>query len=287
MAKTLKPDVSGMALPGLSGRTPAPLSRDEESALKRGDEFRECAGCPPMVVVPPGSFTMGSPKGEPDRRDDEGPQHLVHFAKGFAVGKFAVTFAEWDACHAAGGCNDYGPSAEGWGRATRPVINVSYDDALAYADWLSKQTGQKYRLLTEAEREYVTRAGTSTPFWWGQAISPEQANYDGTYLYQGGGAKGVFREQSVPVDSFAANPWGLFGVHGNVWEWVQDCHHDSYAGAPVNGSAWKAKDCRRRVLRGGARFNVPDKLRSARRDWWNPDDRDNSIGFRLARSLLN
>ena len=276
----------GVVLAGLSARAPGALSRNEACALKRGDEFRECKDCPPMVVVPPGSFTMGSPANEPGRFFDEGPQHVVRFARGFAVGKFAVTFAEWDACVAGGGCGGYRPADAGWGRVSRPVINVSWDDAQAYAAWLSKKTGATYRLLSEAEREYVARAGTSTPFWWGKSITPNQANYDRSSVYEGGGAKGASSKQTVPVDSFSANPWGLFNVHGNVWEWTQDCWNETYASASSDGLAFTAGDCSRRVLRGGSWSNGPGSLRAALRIRYDPAGRDYGYGFRLARTLL-
>jgi formylglycine-generating enzyme required for sulfatase activity len=206
--------------------------------------------------VPAGSFTMGSPDIEEGRIEEEGPQHRVTFGKSFGVGKFAVTFEEWDACVADGGCNGYTPSDEGWGRGRRPVINVSWDDANAYVGWLSRKTGKIYRLLSEAEREYVTRAGTTTPFWWGASISTQQANYNGNYAY-GAEATGVSRRQTVPVDSFQPNPWGLYQVHGNVWEWTEDCWHDDYTGAPSDGSAWTSGGCSDRVIRGGAWYFYP------------------------------
>ena len=170
---------------------------------------------------------MGSPASEKERNSDEGPQHRVTFARQFAVGKFAVTFDEWDACVGDGGCNGHRPEDEGWGRGKRPVINVNWDDAKAYVAWLSRKTGKTYRLLSEAEREYVARAGTTTPFWWGSTISTSQANYDGNSTY-GSGSKGEYRQKTVPVDSFQPNPWGLYQVHGNVWEWTEDCYKDSY-----------------------------------------------------------
>ena len=142
----------------------------------------------------------------------------------------------WDACVAAGGCNGYKPGDQGWGRR-RPVINVSWDDAKAYVAWLSRATGKPYRLLSEAEREYVTRAGTTTPFWWRPSITTSQANYDGA-SYSIGFMKCEYRKQTLPVNSFQPNPWGLYQVLGNVWEWTEDCWHDSYAGAPADGSAW-------------------------------------------------
>jgi len=171
----------------LSGRVAIPLTGDEERAVRPGDGFKECESCPEVVVVPAGSFTMGSPENESDRRTNEGPQHKVTIGRPFAVGKFAVRFDEWDACVAAGGC--YRPPDQGWGRGRRPVINVNWDDAKAFVAWLSRTTGKTYRLLSEAEREYAARAGTTTPFWWGASISTSQANYNGNYTY-GGGAKG-------------------------------------------------------------------------------------------------
>jgi formylglycine-generating enzyme required for sulfatase activity len=237
-----------------------------------------------MVVVPAGSFTMGSPASEAGRYDDEGPQHLVSIMKPFAAGKFAVTFDEWDAWVADDGCNGYKPSDQGWGRGRRPVINVSWSDATAYAGWLSRKTSKTYRLLSEAEREYVTRAGTTTPFWWGTSISPQQANYDGTSIY-GNGPKGEYRQRTVPVDSFAPNPWGLYQVHGNVWEWTQDCWNASYTGAPSDGSAWTTGDCSRGVVRGGSWIYSPQLLRSAVRNGVTPDNRGNNLGFRVGRTL--
>jgi formylglycine-generating enzyme required for sulfatase activity len=202
-----------------------------------------------MIVVPAGSFTMGSPAKE-GYRDNGETQHPVTFARPFAVGKFATTFAEWDACVADGGCNGYRPEDQGWGRGKRPVVNVGWDDAQAYVAWLSKKTGRTYRLLSEAEREYVTRAGTTGPFWWGSSMSTRQANYDATATPYGNSRKGEFRQRTVAVDSFQPNPWGLYQVHGNVWEWTEDCWNDNYNGAPADGSAWTAGDCSRRVLRG-------------------------------------
>ena len=254
----------------------------------RGDAFKDCSECPDLVVVPAGSFMMGSPASEPQRYDSEGPQRRVTIAKPFAVARYAVTFAEWDACVAAGGCGGYKPADEGWGRGKRPVINVHWDDAKAYVAWITKKSGQPYRLLNEAEREYATRAGTTTPFWWGSSITPKQANYDGSVEpYKGGGAKGEYRRTTMPVDAFEANPWGLYQVHGNVWEWVEDCWHDTYQGAPTDGSAWIAActDASRRVVRGGSWDGIPQDLRSADRSGISAVVRGNFLSFRLARTL--
>jgi formylglycine-generating enzyme required for sulfatase activity len=207
-----------------------------------------------------------TPTPEVGRSSDEGPQHKVTFATPLVVGRFAVTFDEWDACVAEGGCRWTGD--KGWGRGRRPVINVSWDDAKAYVEWLSRKTGMKYRLLSEAEREYVTRAGAPTPYWWGSSISDSQANYSNR------------TGKTVPVDSFAPNTWGVYQVHGNVWEWTEDCWHDKYDAAPADGSAWTSGECARRVVRGGAWNNHPEILRSAYRSRSNTDNRVSDLGFR-------
>jgi formylglycine-generating enzyme required for sulfatase activity len=274
--------------------TPAPivvtaLSPEQERALRPTDTFKECSNCPEMVVVPAGTFTMGSPVSEQGALQSQVPQHKVTFANPFAVGEFALTFDEWDACVGGGGCNGYRPVDEGWGRGRHPVINVSWDDAKAYVAWLSKKTGKSYRLLSEAEREYVTRAGTTTPFWWGSSISTNQANYNGYSTY-GNGVNGEYRARTVPVDSFAPNPWGLYQVHGNVYDWTEDCYHGGYKGAPDNGDAWTTDrtngDCSFRVIRGGSLASDPEHLRAAGRDWVPAGDRENHVGFRVGRTLI-
>ena len=277
-----------LAIVGSSARAGdvAPLTQAQERALKPRDSFKECERCPEMVVVPAGELLMGSPRSEPDRSPEEGPQLTVVFAKPFAVGRFAVTFEEWDACVADGGCKAHVPSDEGWGRGRRPVINVSWYDAKAYVAWLSRRTGRDYRLLSEAEWEYVARAGTTTPFWWGASLSSTQANYNGSVtsvLSQ----KGEYRERTVPVDTFEPNPFGLYQVHGNVYDWVEDCFNETYQGAPPDGSAWTTGDCYRRGHRGGSWFSNPWALRSAARNRNFSFTRFNFIGFRVARSLAS
>jgi len=238
-----------------------------------------------MVVVPTGSFMMGSPKNEPERQVGEA-QVRVSIAWPFAVGRFAVTFEEWDACVDDGGCNGYRPEDAGWGRGKRPVINVNWEDAKSYAAWLSRKTGVTYRLPSEAEREYVMRAGTTTPYWWGSSITPKQANYDGSAEpYKGGGSSGEYRKRTVSVDSFEPNAWGLYNVHGNVWEWTEDCWNELNDGNPGNGRARTAGDCASRVIRGGSWFSAPQNLRSANRARFIADVRLNHQGFRLARTL--
>ena len=252
---------------------------------KPGDVFRDCSACPEMVVLPAGSFVMGSPKAEPDRGPEEGPQHKVTVARPFAVGKFEVTFAEWEACAADGGCkSNANPGDEGWGRGRQPVINVSWDDAKEYLAWLSRTTGKTYRLLTEAEWEYAARAGTTSPFSTGATITTEQANFNGTETADGR-RDGKFLERAVEVGTYAANPWGLHEMHGNVWEWVEDNWHDDYKGAPSHGGAWRGGDATMRVLRGGSWYKVGLDLRSASRFRDLPDYRSADVGFRVARGL--
>jgi formylglycine-generating enzyme required for sulfatase activity len=258
----------------------------QERALNPGDSFKECDRCPELVVVPAGKLTMGSPRHEPDRSPEEGPQHTVIFAKPFAVGRFAVTFEEWDACVAAGGCDGHVPSDEGWGRGRRPVINVSWYDAKAYVAWLSRSTGVDYRLLSEAEWEYVARAGTTTPFWWGASLSTVRANYNGSVVSAANSA-GEYRRETVPVNTFEPNPWGLYQVHGNVYDWVEDCFNETYQGAPSDGSAWTTGDYHRRGHRGGSWFSNPWALRSAARNRNFSLTRFDFIGFRVARSLTH
>jgi formylglycine-generating enzyme required for sulfatase activity len=162
-----------------------------------------------------------------------------------------------------------------------PAVCVNWNDAKAYVAWLASATGRSYRLLSEPEREYVARAATTTPFWWGSSITPTQANYDGNYVYTGDGSKGERRKATVPVDSFAANPWGLHNVHGNVHEWTEDCRYAS----STDGSAGSTNECRIRIIRGGGWSDPPQFLRSANRNAMFSDDRSNSLGFCVARTL--
>ena len=258
----------------------------EQKKWRPGKVFQDCNECPEMVVVPAGSYMMGSPGSEEGRDDDEGPVHRVTIAEPFAVGVHEVTFAEWDACVRDGGCGGYRPDDEGWGRGRRPVINVSWENAQRYVRWLSRETGQEYRLLSESEWEYAARAGTATPFHYGRTISTSQANYDGNYTY-GAGSEGEYRARTVPVGSFGANGFGLHDVHGNVWEWVEDCWNGSYRGAPSDGSAWQRGNCDRRVVRGGSWYFKPWFLRSANRYWFESVFRNFNLGFRVARTLTS
>lgn len=238
---------------------------------------------PEMCVIPAGRFLMGSPAREPGRDGNEGPQQEIRFAKPFALGRYAVTFDEYDAYCAATGAVQ--PGDEGWGRGRRPVIIVKWEDAQGYCAWLSAQSGAAYRLPAEAEWEYACRAGTVLPFWWGSSITTDQANYHGNFPYAGG-ARGVYRERTEPVDAFRPNPWGLYQMHGNVWEWCEDCWNDSLARQPVDGAARKYGDFSLSVLRGGSWYDGALGLRSANRYWNHRSNRSGNIGFRVARTLL-
>jgi formylglycine-generating enzyme required for sulfatase activity len=257
---------------------PYVLKPKAERALQSLANFHECAkNCPEMIVVPAGAFTMGSPATEQDRVTNEGPQHKVTIAKPFAVSKHDVTFADWDACVSVGACPKAADS--GFGRDTKPVINVAWDDAQTYTAWLSKMTGQPYRLLTEAEWEYAARAGTTTLYYWGDTGGTGNANCNGC------GSKRDAKQTS-PVGSFAANQFGLYDMAGNVFQWVQDCSHLNYNGAPTDGSPWISGDCNSRIGRGGSWVSDPQNLRAAARLGLPSDFRIVNLGFRVGRTLV-
>lgn len=285
---------------------PQPVARSDG-----GNTIKDCADCPQLVVVPAGQFIMGSDpkKSNPQETIDarEGPFHRVA-VRSFAAGRDAVTRGEFAAfVHAtqykteaetSGGCfawvanrwesnHNFNWQQLGFAQGDdHPVVCISWNDAQAYVRWLSQVSRHSYRLLSEAEREYATRAGSTTTFWWGESLSTDHANYDHSAPDYRGSRHGIGRNATVPVNSFTANRFGLYNVHGNVWEWVQDCQHDTYAGAPANGSPWEAKcNADKRVLRGGAWVGDPAGLRSASRNWLTPDFRFNASGFRVARSV--
>ena len=276
--------------------------------------FRDCPECPEMVVVPPiqcaadpslpagrvcpeseimvappMEYTMGSMRGGDG---DERPTHPVTIDAPFSVGRYEITFSQWDECHEEGGCR-HRPDDQGWGRGSRPVVDVNWHDAQEYVQWLSGKTGWRYRLLSESEWEYVARAGTrdNYNYWWGGSIGRNRANCDGCRSRWDD-------DMTAPVGSFRPNPFGLYDVHGNVWELVEDCgperigEHD-YRGAPDDGSAWRSGDCDYRAVRGGGWNSPPEHLRSANRGWIDPRDRgfpspfdlDRTVGFRVARTL--
>jgi formylglycine-generating enzyme required for sulfatase activity len=258
-----------------------PLTPELEQALKPKDSFKECDVCPEMVVVPKGSFTMGTPIGEVDRAKGEDPLHRVTLLRPFAVGRFSISFDEWDACLADGGCGGE-KGDDKFGRGRLPAQGISFDAAKSYLVWLSHKVGRTYRLPSESEREYFTRAGTTTPFWFGRTISPLDANYLASTPYANG-PRGVDSKGPVAVDSYAPNPFGLYQVHGNVWEWTEDCYNKRYTeDTPTDGAPWLEGDCTKRMVRGGTWNWSADVARSGARD-------DASIGssksFRVVRTL--
>ena len=240
-----------------------------------GTVFRDCPTCPEMVVVPAGRFRMGCVSGR-NCEDNERPVHEVEVAS-FALGVYEVTFEEYERFVSA--TRRDRPNDWGWGRGGRPVINVSWEDAQAYAAWLSDETGEDYRLPSESEWEYAARAGTTTRYSWGQDIGRNRANCRNCGSRWDG-------DETAPAGSFAPNGWGLHDMHGNVWEWVEDCWHENYARAPRGGSAWTSGgNCGRRVLRGGSWVNLPVRLRSAYRGNSDAGARNGSGGFRVSRTL--
>ena len=251
--------------------TPGPRSPEV------GETFKDCNDCPQMIVVPKGATMMGSPLSEIGRFEDEGPRHKISFSRPLAVGIYEVSFKEWDACVSNGGCS-YRPEDAGWGRKNQPVINVGWGDAQEYLRWLDKKTGKPYRLLSEAEWEYIARAGTNGQYWWGNDVGKNRANCKGC-------GSAWDDKAPAPVGSFKKNPFGLYDTQGNVLEWTADCLNGTYEDAPVNGSAWVQGDCSKRVLRGGAWNHDPSQARSASRNADVLSGRDTNVGFRVGFSL--
>ena len=287
----------------------------QRQAMAPGQIIKDCVDCPEMVVIPAGSFTMGSSAAEQSLANAggvattftgrENPQHRVNI-RSFAAGRYAISKGEFatfvrakgyqteaergDGCFAWNGKEWKKDAAYNWRNVgfnqadNHPVVCVSWNDAQAYIAWVNQSSGQTYRLLSEAEREYAARGGTQTAFWWGDSINTALANYVGTGTSYNGSPKGEYRQATVPVNSFSPNPFGLYTVHGNVWEWVEDCWSENYSGAPTDGSAWTTGDCRYRVLRGGSWNYYPTVLRSAFRNRLTPDNSGNYFGLRLART---
>ena len=258
----------------LQAPPPSGLPLPAEQSATVGTTFRDCDECPLMIEVPTGTYVRGSPSTEAGHTGDEGPQREITIAYRLAVGVHEVTFEQWDACVADGGCGGFVAFDRDWGRGQRPVIHVHWGDATAYTQWLSGKTGKSYRLLSEAEWEYVARAGTTTPYYVGSAVSASDANYIQTG-----------RGETAPVGAYPSNAWGLRDTMGNVWEWTRDCYCGSYEGAPVDGSPRTQGECHVRILRGGSFANGPPHLRMASRSFRYAEVRKASIGFRVARAL--
>lgn len=264
--------VAGAFLLALALQRPVPATAQQASGTPEpGEVLRDCPDCGEMVVVPAGGFDMGS-----NDTAYEKPIHKVTVPRPFAIGRHEVTFGEWDLCVAAGACT-HRPDDRGWGRGSRPVMDVSWDDAQAFVTWLSQKTTKRYRLPSEAEWEYVARAGTVLSFWWGRDVGTKNANCEDCATTP--------TRQSLPTGSFRPNGFGLYDTAGNVAEWVQDCWNDTYRSAPTNGSAWTTGQCQQRVLRGGSFSSRASMVRSSSRFRYDRDVRYYANGFRVARDL--
>ena len=303
----------GATLATASAAARAPLPPSSPSIP--GTKFRECRVCPEMVVIPPGAFIMGSPDTEKGRFKKEGPEHRVTIARPFAMAVNLVTRGEWRRFVRATGrkdpeaCRIYDVSfadhdlvrvyGKNWRRPhfaqteVHPVVCVTWDDARAYAGWVNGQTGAiggtgPYRLPSEAEWEYAARAGTTSPYYWGSEINRAQTNYGPEILPFAPVASGADRwKYTSPVGAFPANPFGLYDMAGNVWQFTLDCWHETYDGAPADGSARTDGKCDERAVRGGSWFKVPTGQRSAMRGQGKVADLkgNHEIGFRLVRDL--
>jgi formylglycine-generating enzyme required for sulfatase activity/class 3 adenylate cyclase len=235
--------------------------------------IRDCPGCPELALIPGGHFIMGSGEREKGHRSEEGPQRGVTI-RSVLIGRYEVTFAQWDACVSDQGCK-HSPNDRGWGRGTRPVIYVSWHDAHQLLAWLSLKSGKRYRLPSEAEWEFAARAGSTGRFWWGDMPGEKLSNCID--------CAGADSSRTMPVGSFRANAFGLYDVHGNVAEWTADCWNGSYAGAPNDGSVWLVGECSKRVVRGGAWGLRSDEMRAAHRRGDPADLRSGRRGIRVAR----
>jgi len=261
-----------------------PLSSEQERALPPKSIFKECAGCPEMVVVAAGEFMMGSPDNEKDRFSNEGPRHRVRIATAFAVSRYPITSEQWHACVDQRGCRRWEKNT-----GAHPALYVRWDGAKQYAAWLSKQTGKPYRLLTEAEFEYAARAGSDKAYPWGDDIGKGNANCQGcgSPPWENANPDAGFKGETAPVGSFPPNAFGLYDMQGNAWQFVEDCYHHGYESAPADGSAWTTgcADDTSRVIRGGSYTAGPEHLRSASRSWITTGAWNGFIGFRIARTL--
>ncbi|NQU60780.1 MAG: formylglycine-generating enzyme family protein [Rhodospirillales bacterium] len=254
---------------------PAP---GEDTPLKPGQVFKDCPECPELVVIPAGIFIMGLN----GKKKSQKPAHRVNITKPFAMGRFEIKFSEWLACADDGGCQ-HRPDDHKWGRKGRPVINVTYFDAMEYLSWISKKTGQVYRLPSEAEWEYADRGGSTSLWWWGDKVGKNHANCkDCKSKWSDGGTE---PHGSAPVGSFKANPFGLYDTAANVFEWVQDCWNKTHKGAPTDASARMQGNCRYRVIRGGSFYYYSKVAKAAYRAKNPPGVKSYWLGFRVLREI--
>lgn len=288
LAQGLAPKAPSIKPPApIAAPTPAGLDTlmvsvaELATTMSAGAPFKDCDACPDMIALTKGAFTMG-PGADQRPRPNEGPARRVEIARPFSIAAREVTFAEWDACVADGGCAGHKALDFGWGRGDQPVVGVSFADAQNYAAWLTEKTGQPYRLPSEAEWEFAARGGQSTPFSFGVDLTAKNANFDGRFAYRGKKSRWVGRP--TPASRYPANAFGLFDMHGNVWEWTADCWRTSLEGAPVDGSP-RGGTCVSRTLKGGA-FNTGGwRLRAAHRIGKPASTREMEIGFRVVRVL--
>lgn len=293
-----------IGVPVASAPVHAQTTQDPGRSRQPGATFSECRHCPEMVVLPPGEFTIGSPPDEPLRRENE-PQKAISITRAFAMSATPVTWDQWEACVRDNWCDgiavdtalrtlpngEPNPDYRDWGRGTRPVVGVSWYDAQVFVGWLNAKTGadDAYRLPSEAEWEYGARAGTTTAFPWGAKIDHDFGNFgtDGETL--GGKTEGrdVWLDETSPVASFPPNYFGLYDMHGNIFEWTEDCYEADRAHTPADASPNKEGNCANRVFRSGTFLSNPYMQRSARRGAPYPATLRgrNYLGFRVARSL--
>ena len=255
----------------------APVAEPKQAATpttNKTEGIRDCPACPEMLVLPAGTVTMGEQRGDRSER----PVHKVSIKRPFAIGKYEVTIGQWNECVNAGACSY--KAAKGGPSENSPVRDISWNDAQEYVRWLSRVTKQEYRLPTEAEWEYSARANTQTRFWWGDTVGSGNANCKDC---------GGKWDRSAPaeVDAYPPNPFGVYGANGGVWEWVTDCWHKSYHGAPNDGSSWDKPDCRENVIRGGSWRNDASYIHSASRFKYDTNVRYLLNGFRVAKTLRN
>ena len=266
--------VAALALAWGSPAAAAEKAAQPAAKWTPGQAFKDCPECPELVVIPAGIYIMGL--NAVDKRSQ--PAHRVNIAKPFALGRYEVTWAEWETCAKAKGCPSGGDDDHGWGKEGRPVINVTYFDAKNYVAWLGKKTGKTYRLPSEAEWEYADRGGTTTQWWWGNDKGENQANCKD--------CKSKWSAWSTaPIGSFKANPFGLHDTTANVFEWVEDCWNDSHKGAPNDGSARTRGDCDNRVIRGGSFYYFSKVAQAAYRAKNPPAVKSYWLGFRVLREL--
>ena len=240
---------------------------------KTGEIFKDCDTCPKMIVIPGGKFLMGDEKGKKSQR----PAHEVTIKGPLAVSIYEVPWDEWEACRDGGGC-PRDPDSHKWGRGKRPVINMSWTEAQGYVKWLAKKTGRPYRMLSEAEWEYAARAGTTTHYWWGDKLKKKYANCRKCGSKWSG-------KKSAPVGSFKPNPWGIYDMHANIWEWTSDCWNKTHAFAPTDQTPRTDGNCDRRTVRGGSWYYFPQLARSVSRDSHPQHLWSYNVGIRLGLPL--